>query len=107
MQNAATWAMGVLSGEPDNAQTVEIRRRVASDAVEIGMLTTFIAYDTSNLQTATQPVDLLRQRIVILLPAITGIADRLASLREAQEYHANAPYAAGATDCMDRNRPQR
>jgi uncharacterized membrane protein YccC len=82
MQNAAAWAIGVLSGEPDNARTAELRRRVASDAIEIGMMTTFIAYDTSNLQTATQPVDLLRQRIVILLPAITGIADRLASLRE-------------------------
>jgi uncharacterized membrane protein YccC len=82
MQTAADWAIGVLSGEPENARTADARRRVASDAVEIGMLTTFIAYDTSNLQTATQPVDLLRQRLVILLPAISGIADRLAALRE-------------------------
>jgi uncharacterized membrane protein YccC len=83
LQNASAWTLGVLSGEPESEQIAEARRRVARDAVEIGMLTTHLAYDTSNLQSATQPVALLRQRVVILLAAVSGIADRLASLREA------------------------
>jgi uncharacterized membrane protein YccC len=82
-RDAAAWTLGVLSGEPEDNQIAEARRRVARNAVEIGMLTTHLAYDTSNLQTATQPIALLQQRVILLLPILSGIADRLASLREA------------------------
>ena len=46
------------------------------------MLATHLAYDTSNLQTATLPVAILHQRILLLLPVVSGAADRLRSLRE-------------------------
>jgi uncharacterized membrane protein YccC len=81
LQNAAQWTIAVLSGEHERAEIRTARRRVAADAVELGMLTSHLAYDTSNLQAATQPVRLLQQRTTVLLPLVSGIADRLAALR--------------------------
>jgi uncharacterized membrane protein YccC len=77
--NAADWTIGVLSGAPEDAAA---RRKVAGDAGEIAMLATHLAYDTSNLQTATVPVAILHQRILVLLPVVSGAADRIRLLRE-------------------------
>ena len=81
IKDAAELARDVLSTVPENAAMVAARRRVAGSAVEIGMLATHLAYDTSNLQTATVPVVILHQRILLLLPVISGAADRIRSLR--------------------------
>lgn len=81
IKDAAGLARGVLSTVPEDAAMVAARRRVAGSAVEIGMLATHLAYDTSNLQTATVPVVVLHQRILLLLPVISGAADRIRSLR--------------------------
>jgi uncharacterized membrane protein YccC len=83
MQHAANWTVGVLSGDADEAALAEARQHVAGDAFEIGMLETHLAYDTSNLQTATTPMRLLRQRVLLLLPVVSGAADRIGALREA------------------------
>jgi uncharacterized membrane protein YccC len=80
--DAAEWTLGVLSGAPEGATTAAARRKVAGDAVEIAMLATHLAYDTSNLQTATVPVAILHQRILLLLPVVSGAADRIRSLRD-------------------------
>jgi uncharacterized membrane protein YccC len=85
IRNAADWTMGVLSGAPEDATTVAARRKVAGDAVEIAMLATHLAYDTSNLQTATVPVAILHQRVLLLLPVVSGAADRIRTLREIDE----------------------
>ena len=82
IKDAAEWTVGVLSTAPDNATTATARRKVAGDAVEIAMLATHLFYDTSNLQSATVPVAILQQRIVLLLPVVSGAADRIRSLRE-------------------------
>ncbi len=82
IRNAADWTTGVLSGAPEDATTAAARRGVAGDAVEIGMLATHLAYDTSNLQAATLPVAMLQQRVLLLLPAISGAAERIRLLRE-------------------------
>ena len=83
LQNAATWTIAVLSSDPDSGEIRAARRRVAADAVELGMLTSHLAYDTSNLQVATRPAMLLQQRVVRLLPVVTGVAERLGPLRAA------------------------
>src|SRR6516162_10841833 len=81
--DAAAWTLGVLSGAPEDATTAAARRKVAGDAVEIAMLATHLAYDTSNRQTATVPIAILHQRILLLLPVVSGAADRIRLLREA------------------------
>ena len=82
IQNAAEWTVGVLSTAPESAATAAAQRKVAGDAGEVAMLATHLAYDTSNLQTATVPVAILHQRILLLLPVVNGAADRIRSLRE-------------------------
>src|SRR5262249_52149840 len=51
-------------------------------AGEVALLATHLAYDTSNLQTATVPVAILHQRMLLLLPVVSGAADRIRLLRE-------------------------
>ena len=82
LRNAADWTTGVLSGGPENPTTAAARRGVAGSAVEIAMLATHLAYDTSNLQTATIPVAILQQRVLFLLPVVSGAAERIRVLRE-------------------------
>ncbi len=82
IQDAADWTVGVLSGAPETAETMAARRKVAGDAVEIAMLATHLAYDTSNLQTATRPMTIVHQRVLFLLPVVSGAAERIRVLRE-------------------------
>src|ERR1700759_4479100 len=85
IQNAADWTVGGLSLAADRGAAAAPRRKVAGDAVEIAALATHLAYDTSNLQTATVPVAILHQRVVLLLPVVSGAADRIRTLREIGE----------------------
>ena len=82
LRDAADWTVGVLSGRPEDATTSAARRRVAGTAVEIGMLASHLAFDTSNLSNATRPVAMLQQRVMLLLPVVSGAADRIRLLRE-------------------------
>jgi uncharacterized membrane protein YccC len=82
IRDAANWTVGVLSGAPEDAATSAARRKVAADAVEIATLATHLAYDTSNLQTATVPVAILHQRVLLTLPVVSGAAERIRLLRE-------------------------
>jgi uncharacterized membrane protein YccC len=82
IENAAAWTLDVLSGATESAGTAAAQRKVAGDAGEIALLATHLAYDTSNLQTATVPVAILHQRILLLLPVVSGAADRIRTLRE-------------------------
>jgi uncharacterized membrane protein YccC len=82
--DARTWGVTVLSGRMmDDVAIRAARRAIASAAVEIRQLTTHLAFDTSILQAATRPVGLLEGRIMLLLPVLGGVDDRLASLRAA------------------------
>jgi uncharacterized membrane protein YccC len=72
--DAAEWTLGALSSAPDGTAMNVSRRKVAGASVEIAALATHLAYDTSNLQTATVPVAILHQRILLLLPVVSGAA---------------------------------
>ncbi|HEY0184259.1 MAG TPA: FUSC family protein [Rhodopila sp.] len=80
--DAFTWTEQVLSGA-DIKPRVDPHIRLAADAVELRMLTSHLAYDTSQFQTATRWVAELQRRMVLLLPLLSSIADRLAALRAA------------------------
>ncbi|MGO9133661.1 MAG: FUSC family protein [Methylovirgula sp.] len=57
------------------------RLRLAADAIEIRSLTTYLAYDPSRQRDVTQQVAALAHRMVILLPVLAALRDRLADLR--------------------------
>jgi uncharacterized membrane protein YccC len=80
--NAAIWTEEVLSGTDDAASSAG-HLRLAADAVELRMLGTQLAYDTSQYQTATRWVREVQRRMVLLLPLLSSIGDRLAALRAA------------------------
>ena len=76
LANAEAWTEDALAGRSADAE----RRRLAADAVEIDMLSSHLAYDASVAQRATRPLRALRERMVMLLPVLSSIADRVAAL---------------------------
>jgi uncharacterized membrane protein YccC len=78
--NASEWAEEVL-GSADEKLGPIARNRLAADAIELRMLTTQLAYDTSALQAATRWVGEVQRRMVLLLPLLSSIADRIRGLR--------------------------
>ena len=79
--SARSLCLAVLAGHRTTRRWATARRSLAADAVEIRMLTSHLAFDTSNLQSATRPIEVLERRILLLLPVLSAIGDRLAALR--------------------------
>ena len=82
LHSASKGSLEVLAGRSAPALLAG-RRRLAADAVELNLLSTQLAYDTSSLRQAARWVRMLQQRMVVLLPLLAGIRDRLDALREA------------------------
>ncbi len=82
VSNAFSWAEDVLNGYDDRA-TGAAHIRLAADAVELRLLSSQLTYDTSQWQAATRWVIELQRRMVLLLPLLSSIRDRLAGLRDA------------------------
>ena len=82
VRNASDWTQEVLSCNEDKANT-QAHIRLAADAVELRMLASQLAYDTSIWQSATRWVGELQRRMVLLLPVLSSISDRLAALQAA------------------------
>jgi uncharacterized membrane protein YccC len=80
LADAARWAGDVLQGRDDAAINGD-RRRLAADAVETQMMSGQLAYDTARAPGAPQLVRSLHQRMVMMLPLLSGVADRAAALR--------------------------
>jgi uncharacterized membrane protein YccC len=79
---AAEWADEALRAGNDK-QASAARMRLAADAVEMRMLVSSLAYDTSQYQTSTRWVAALQRRMVALLPLLSSIGDRVTALRAA------------------------
>jgi uncharacterized membrane protein YccC len=78
---AVEWAVAALAGKEEDAETKACRRRLAAEAVDIGMMTSQLAYDTSHLQGAVRHVTRLRQYVLSLMPVVSSIGDRVVQLR--------------------------
>jgi uncharacterized membrane protein YccC len=81
LNDALQWSREVLRGRSAPALLTR-RRRLAADAVALNLLSTQLAYDTSSLQHATRWVRMLQQRMVVLLPLLAAICDRIDALRQ-------------------------
>lgn len=71
---AETAERGLTAADP--AQTARDRRQLAVDAVECALLATHVPYDTSHWREANQTVRGLLDRMLLLLPLLSGLADR-------------------------------
>lgn len=79
--HAGEWSLAALSGQGEDAAIRATRRQLAADAVEIDMLASHLAFDTSNQQRATRWVRALRRRMLMLLPILSSVADRVCALK--------------------------
>ena len=82
LTNASDWTQEVLHGGEDPAHKAD-HLKLAADVVELRLLTSQLAWDTSIMQSATRWVGELQRRMVLLLPLLSSIDDRLTALRAA------------------------
>ena len=80
--DGARLALDALSAKRSATETRGDLVRLAGDAAEIDILATHLAYDTSQVRDVGSHVQALRLRMLMLLPVLSSIADRLAVLRD-------------------------
>ena len=75
LADARGWYDDILAGA--QLQTsLRDRQQLAVDAVECTLLATHIPFDTSHWREATASVQALLRRVLLLLPVLSGMADR-------------------------------
>jgi uncharacterized membrane protein YccC len=75
LANARDWSVEALAGRGNAAPNA---RRLAADAVEINLLASHLSYDSSAWE--TRSFSLLRARMIMLLPMLASIDDRVVAL---------------------------
>ena len=96
MADADRWALDILHTR-DSAVAVTDRRHLAEAATEIHILATHLPFDTSRFSETTSEVATLHARMVLLIPLLSGIADRMAALA-----HVSNPQARANIDAVAR-----
>jgi Predicted membrane protein len=80
LRETETWIRDVLAGMPTTGLEQK-RRRVAADLTELHVLATHLPYDSSVTRHVSQEIQALEDRLVILLPLVDMVADRLLTLK--------------------------
>ena len=83
------WALDVLRGQ-DAKAIARDRRHLAAAASEIRMLAVHLPFDTSRLRETTGVVRALHERMLLLIPLLSGLADRMEALREVRDARVRA-----------------
>ncbi|PVM77422.1 FUSC family protein [Caulobacter radicis] len=81
---ADRWALDVLKGADEQAFARD-RRHLAAAASEIQMLATHLPFDTTRLRETTGVVRALHERLLILIPLLSGLADRMLALKDVKD----------------------
>ena len=79
-RDAQAWTVLALSGVqtlPDNS----VRRTLAADVTELHLLATHVPYDTETLLPTRATLAALQDRLMLLVPLISAIDDRVQSLK--------------------------
>src|ERR1700735_2251287 len=77
--DASALVRSALMG-PRTAEIDRHRRRLASDATELHILSTHLPFDIARIRMTTGAVRALRDRLSVLLPLATAVEDRLGGL---------------------------
>lgn len=75
LADARAWYDDILAGA-ELTTSLRDRQQLAVDAVDCTLLATHIPFDTSHWREATSSVQALLRRILLLLPVLSGMADR-------------------------------
>lgn len=102
LSEADHWALDVLGG--DAAAAGQDRARLAGAASEIHLMAAHLPFDTSHLRETTATVRALHDRILMLIPILSSLSDRLEALRaEAPELDADTRETLGTVARWIRN----
>jgi len=88
MGDVETWLSDILDAKVDppasdpREEFERDRRRLAVDAVDCVLLASHVPYDTSHWREANRTVQALLYRMLLLLPVLSGLADRRRGLGE-------------------------
>ncbi len=77
------WAAAALAGQTDATEVLENRRRIAAVASELDMLDNYLSWDPTQRVGAGGAVPLFRWRLLLLMPVVSSIRDRVHALRQA------------------------
>lgn len=80
---ARRWALALLAGQGGAAEARAARQAIAGGSAEIHTLIAYLPYDASARQAAAGQFALLCDRMIYLLPVLTGVANRIQALRSA------------------------
>lgn len=75
LKDAETWYEDIRAGGSDSVNRND-RRQLAVDIVDCTLLATHVPFDTSHWREATASVQALLRRMLLLLPVLSGLADR-------------------------------
>ncbi len=84
LSEADRWALDVLKGQ-DEAAMARDRRHLAAAASEIQVLTTHLPFDTTRLRETTGAVRAFHERMLLLIPLLSGLADRMQALKDVRD----------------------
>jgi len=82
---ADRWALDVLREQDDQATLARDRRHLAAAASEIRMLAVHLPFDTSRLRETTGVVRALQERMLLLIPLLSGLGDRMQALKDVRD----------------------
>jgi uncharacterized membrane protein YccC len=83
LADADRWALDILRAR--DLAVAEDRRHLAAAASEIQILSAHLPFDTSRLRETTASVRALHERMLLLIPLLSGVSDRMAALAEVSD----------------------
>jgi len=101
---ADRWALDVLKGE-DAQAIARDRRHLAAAASEIHLLAVHLPFDTSRLRETSGAVRAFHDRMLLLIPLLSGLSDRMDALRDTAHPKARAALNA-VTDWIEAGSPR-
>ncbi|WP_313761101.1 FUSC family protein, partial [Rhizobium sp.] len=85
VHDIAALAISTLNSSDKSDALQAAARKLAADAVDLHSFTTHVAYDTSGLRDMVGRTRTLQQRMVAMLPVVSGLADLLHAFRKATD----------------------
>ena len=89
LSEADCWALDLLKGLDEEAMARD-RRHLAAAASEIHLLAVHLPFDTTRLRETTGAVRAFHDRMMLLIPLLSGLADRMSALRDVRDAKARA-----------------
>jgi uncharacterized membrane protein YccC len=99
LAEADRWAMDVLNGA-GAAVTARDRRHLAAAASDIQILAVHLPFDTSRANETTVAVRALHERMLILIPLLSGVSDRLSQMARGSPPEESAGLVRRAAACI-------